>query len=56
MTPDFCKTCEIRIQKGGRCTRYNHCPKWQQWFRREWARIRKAAETIKKSTKEESAE
>ena len=51
MTPNCCKKCN-RFKREKSCCGYHRCAEWRKWFRREWAIIQKAAENIKKSTKE----
>ena len=48
VTPECCKDCE-RLSLTGGCHRsFKACAKWRTWFRREWMRICRAAEIIKK--------
>jgi len=46
--PKFCERCK-HLAEDGSCRSAKHCTKWRAWFAREWARIRRAAEKIKKT-------
>lgn len=47
MMPECCKNCK-NLLPGGECAaKSKGCARWRDWFRLEWARIRRAADKIK---------
>lgn len=47
MTPPCCKKCPHRTRDGRCLSQGTDCPKWREWFHREWTAIQIAAGVIK---------
>ena len=45
MTPKCCQECR-RMDEKGNCVNHKGRDKWRDWFRKEWAKIRRAAALI----------
>lgn len=54
--PDCCKNCNSLTHEGYCMADFRTCAKWRAWFREEWDKIRRAADLIKKSKKEDPPE
>ena len=46
-TPKCCEGCRYATASGLCMNRLGMCAEWRAWFRKEWARIRRAAQEIK---------
>lgn len=52
MMPECCKNCK-NLLPGGECAaKSKGCARWRDWFRLEWARIRRAADKIKQKRRQ----
>ena len=54
-TAECCQKCQHAGVDGG-CKIYHlKCAAWLSWFRKEWSRIRKAAEIVKENRERKSS-
>lgn len=55
-TAKCCENCR-NATKDGQCKigALKSCVRWRDWFSKEWAKIRKAAEIIKKNNEREAS-
>jgi hypothetical protein len=47
MIPDCCQKCGQLLEDGTCKSMNKKCDRWLLWFRREWAKIRRAAKILK---------
>lgn len=50
-----CQKCQHAGVDGGCKIHHQKCAAWMSWFRKEWSRIRKAAEIVKENRERKSS-
>ena len=52
MTAPCCKKCKYATRNGNCRSVGTECSRWRGWFRKEWVKIQRAAQKLRKANEE----